>query len=67
MAKHIEVVPATGSSYFVDVISARQLVARGDAKWDGPIMVRRVADGSKRGEWSKIQSGYCGPLVMQLR
>jgi hypothetical protein len=68
MAKHsIEVVPFSGSSYFVDVIAARQLVARGDAKWSGPVCVRRVEDNSKRGEWCKIQSGACGPLVMQLR
>jgi hypothetical protein len=65
--KSIEVIPWNGGSYFVDVVSAQKLVALGNAKWDGPVRVIRSEDNSKRGEWSKIQSGYCGPLVLQLR
>ncbi len=68
MSRHeIEVIPFSGSPYFIDVIAAKQLVARGDAKWSGATSVRRLADNSKRGEWKKIQSGYAGPSVMQLR
>lgn len=66
IAKPIEVKPSSGSSYHVKVEDAKQLVAQGDAIWDGPRRVIRMADKSKRGIWEPTMSGYAGPLVMQL-
>jgi hypothetical protein len=66
ISKKIEVTPSSGSSYYVPVENARQLVAQGDAIWDGPRRLIRIADKSKRGIWEPTMSGYAGPLVMQL-
>jgi hypothetical protein len=52
--------------YHVKVEDAKRLVAQGDAIWDGPRRVIRIADKSKRGIWQKQQSGFAGPLVLQL-
>jgi hypothetical protein len=66
LANGIEVIPANGSSYFISVREAQQVVARGDASWRGPKQIVRTADKSKRGVWEPAMSGKYGPLVMQL-
>jgi hypothetical protein len=66
MAKPIEVKHA-GSPYHVSVQEAKQLVHLGHADWKGPRMVvMKSADLTLRVTWQPRQSGYAGPLVMQV-
>lgn len=64
--KNFEVLPATGTSYYITREHAQSLTGSKQALWDGPKRIRLIADISKRGIWEKCQSGHAGPMVLQL-
>ena len=65
ISKNIEVLH-TGSSYFITTAEAKRLTASNQASWDGPKRLKLAPDKSKRDIWEPKQSGYAGPLVLQL-
>jgi hypothetical protein len=62
----IEVRPYMATPFLISVKDAQRMVGNKDARWDGPKGVIPTPDKSKRDIWEPKQSGYAGPLVLQL-
>jgi len=64
----IEVLNSDDShSHYVDVDSAwEQVRIHKNAKWVNAKAIRLTTDRNIGVTWKKLQSGYCGPLVMQV-
>jgi hypothetical protein len=65
-ANTVEVIPTHAKSYTVTVEEAKVLVRNG-AKWKGRNKVYLDSDRIISAPWSPRQSGYAGPLVMQMQ
>jgi hypothetical protein len=67
MAKPIEVIlPDGGSSYHVTVDEAWELVRSKNAHWTGRKQIERGQDDNIKVTWEPRQSGYAGPVVLQV-
>jgi len=66
ISKRIEVLPEKGTKYYITVEQAKRMTANKDAHWLNPRQLRPTPDKSKRDIWEPKQSGYAGPLVLQL-
>jgi hypothetical protein len=52
--------------YYITVEQAKRMTANRDAHWLNPRQLRLTPDKSKRDIWEPKQSGFAGPLVLQL-